>query len=421
MQKSSEYAKELDKNDELSHYRQKFYIPRNQNGEEKIYLCGNSLGLQSISTRDYIEQELNDWAQLGVDGHLEAKNPWLPYHEALSAPMAQIVGAKPSEVVIMNSLTANLHFLLVSFYNPTPSKFKILIESTTFPSDIYAIKSQLRFHGIDPEEGLLMLKPKEGNDFIEKTDIDEMLQSHGDEIAVILLGGVNYYSGQFFDLEYICRKGHEYGCIVGFDLAHGAGNIEPNLHEIGADFALWCTYKYLNSGPGALSGIFIHEKHHYWNNKPRFEGWWGTNKANRFKMKPDFEPIIGAEAWQLSNPPILAMAPIKASLEIFSEAGMPNLRKKSIQMTQFAIECFKDLDHRKINILIPEKVEERGCQISIKVRQGDKKLFHYLEKNDVIADWREPDVIRIAPVPLYNTYSEIFRFSQIIQSGLLTL
>ena len=421
MQKSSEYAIELDRNDSLSHYRKKFYIPRNRNGEEKIYFCGNSLGLQPISTRDYIEQELNDWANLGVDGHLMAKNPWLPYHEALSAPMAQIIGAKPSEVVIMNSLTANLHFLLVSFYNPSLTRYKILIESTTFPSDIYAIKSQLRFHGIDPEEGLLLLKPKKGNDFVEKEDIDEMLQTHGNEIAVILLGGVNYYSGQFFNLEYICRQGHEYGCIVGFDLAHGAGNIEPNLHAIGADFALWCTYKYLNSGPGALSGVFIHEKHHNWNNKPRFEGWWGTNKSNRFKMKPDFEPIIGAEAWQLSNPPILAMAPIKASLDIFTEAGMPNLRKKSILMTQFAIECFKDLDHKKVNILIPEKAEERGCQISIQVRNADKKLFNYLEKNDVIADWREPDVIRIAPVPLYNTFTEIFRFSQIMHSGLSTI
>jgi len=421
MENTIELARGLDSKDHLSSFRDLFFIPKNESNKEKIYFCGNSLGLQPKATASYIQQELDDWARLGVDGHLEAKHPWLPYHETLTDAMANIVGAKPEEVVVMNSLTVNLHLLLVSFYRPNPKRYKILIEESTFPSDIYAVKSQIRFHGYNQDDALLFLKPRPENDFIDNSDVDVILEKHGDEIALIMLGGVNYYSGQFYDLKYICDRGHQYGCTVGFDLAHGAGNILPELHDIEADFAMWCTYKYLNSGPGALSGVFVHEKHHNWGDRPRFEGWWGTNKSNRFKMKPVFESIQSAEGWQLSNPPILAMAPIRASLDIFMKAGMKNLRQKSIQMTEFAIRCFKEINSDKIKILIPEEPESRGCQISIVVKNKDKSLFHYLEQHDVVADWREPDVIRIAPVPLYNTFTEIHNFTRIIQKGLSTI
>ena len=418
MEHTFEQARKLDLADELADFRDRFHIPRNKEGQDKIYFCGNSLGLQPKSTKKAIEQELEDWANLGVDGHLLGKNPWLPYHEALSEPMAKIVGAKASEVVIMNSLTANLHLMMVSFYRPASGRYKIVIEHTTFPSDVYAVKSQLRFHGYDAEDGLIFLKPKEGESIITKDDIDQLLDRHGEEIALIMIGGVNYYTGQYFDLKYITEAGHRHGCVVGFDLAHGAGNIQPNLHEIGADFAVWCTYKYLNSGPGSLSGAFVHQKHADWGDKPRFEGWWGTNKSNRFKMKPQFESLSGAEAWQLSNPPIMAMAPIKASLSIFEEAGMDRLREKSKLMVEFALECLADLPEDKIKILIPEDPEARGCQLSLQMQQPEKAFFHALEARDVVADWREPDVVRIAPVPLYNTFMDIYNFSNIIKEEL---
>lgn len=418
MQNSLDRALGLDAADKLSGFRQQFHIPVNKDGKEKIYFCGNSLGLQPRSTKAYLEQELDDWARLGVDGHLDGKNPWLPYHEALSAPMARVVGAHPSEVVVMNSLTVNLHLLMVSFYRPDAKRYKILIEHTTFPSDIYAVKSQLRFHGLDPDEALLFLQPSEGNMLIEKQDIDKVLEAEGERIALILLGGVNYYTGQYFDLRYITEQGHRYGCVVGFDLAHGAGNIEPDLHQCGADFALWCTYKYMNSGPGSLSGIFVHERHADWGGQPRFEGWWGTNKQERFMMKPQFQSLPGAEGWQLSNPPIMAMAPVRASLEIFEAAGMPALRAKSKEMVEFALSCLDEIDGDKINILVPDDPDSRGCQISLQVKNADKELFRCLEAHDVISDWREPDVIRIAPVPLYNTFSEIFHFSEILKAGL---
>lgn len=418
MDHTYEQAHKLDLADELADFRDRFHIPKNKEGKDKIYFCGNSLGLQPKSTKKAIEQELEDWANLGVDGHISGKNPWLPYHELLSEPMAKIVGAKKSEVVVMNSLTANLHLMMVSFYRPTKERYKIVIEHTTFPSDVYAVKSQLRFHGFNPAEGLIFLKPKSGQSLITKEDIDELLNAHGSEIALIMIGGVNYYTGQYFDLKYITDAGHKHGCVVGFDLAHGAGNIQPNLHEIGADFAVWCTYKYLNSGPGALSGAFVHEKHADWGDRPRFEGWWGTNKSNRFKMKHEFESISGAEAWQLSNPPIMAMAPIKASLEIFQEAGMDRLREKSKLLVEFALECLQDVDDTKIKILIPEDPEARGCQLSLQMQNPDKALFHALEARDIVADWREPDVIRIAPVPLYNTFEDVYKFSKILREEL---
>jgi len=418
MENTFDRARKLDLADELSDFKDKFHIPKNKEGKDKIYLCGNSLGLQPKSTKSIIEQELDDWADLGVDGHVNAKNPWLSYHEALSEPMAKIVGAKASEVVIMNSLTVNLHLMMVSFYNPVKGRSKILIEYSTFPSDVYAVKSQIRFHGFNPETDLLFLKPKDNSSLLTREDIDEMLALHGNEIALIMIGGVNYYTGQYFDLKYITDTGHKHGCIVGFDLAHGAGNIQPNLHETGADFAVWCTYKYLNSGPGALSGAFIHEKHQDWGERPRFEGWWGTNKTNRFKMKHEFESMLGAEAWQLSNPPILAMAPIKASLAVFEEAGMHRLREKSKLMVEFALDCLEDLPQDQIKILIPQDPEARGCQLSLQMQHPDKSFFHALEARDIVADWREPDVIRIAPVPLYNTFMDIYEFSNIIKEEL---
>ena len=316
-QNSLDYAKQFDREDPLSYLRKEFHIPKDKHGKEWLYFTGNSLGLQPKITEKYIRQELEDWANLGVEGHFEAKNPWLSYHELLTDTMAKIVGAKPIEVVVMNTLTTNLHLLMVSFYQPTKTKYKIIIESDAFPSDRYAVQSQLSFHGFDPEEALLEWKPKEGKELLELEDLEYLLDTHGDEVALLLIGGVNYYTGQFLDLKKITELGHAKDCMVGIDLAHGAGNIQPNLHDNGVDFAAWCTYKYLNSGPGSLSGLFVHEKHANRKDLPRFAGWWNHNKETRFNMRQPFDVMEGAEGWQLSNPPILSMAAIKASLDIF--------------------------------------------------------------------------------------------------------
>ena len=318
-----EYAKEQDLLDPLAHFRTKFHIPKNSHGEEWLYFTGNSLGLQPKETKNYIQQELDDWAKLGVEGHFEAKNPWMPYHEFLTETMAEIVGAKPIEVVIMNTLTTNLHLLMVSFYQPTILKHKILIESDAFPSDRYAVETQLRFHGFDPTESLIEWSPRKGETLLNIEDLESILQSNGDEIALLLIGGVNYYTGQYLDLKKISELGHEKGCKVGIDLAHGVGNIQPNLHESGVDFAAWCTYKYMNSGPGSLGGVFVHERYAHDQTLKRFAGWWSQNKETRFDMRQPLDITPGAEGWQLSNPPILSMAAIKASLALFSEVGMP--------------------------------------------------------------------------------------------------
>lgn len=404
-----EYAVQQDLLDELSEYRKQFYIPKDENGKEWLYFTGNSLGLQPKSTKTYIDQELKDWANLGVEGHLEAENPWISYHEFLTESMAKIVGAKNIEVVIMNTLTTNLHLLMVSFYQPTITKFKILIESDAFPSDKYAVESQLKFHGYDADESLILWKPRDGEELLRIEDLETILEEQGDEIALLLIGGVNYYTGQFLDLKHIADLGHAKGCLVGIDLAHGAGNIQPDLHDSNIDFAAWCTYKYLNSGPGSLAGIFVHENHAYNKDLKRFSGWWNHNKETRFNMRQPFDVLPGAEGWQLSNPPILSMAAIKSSLDMFNEVGMEALRKKSIKLTGYFEFLINELNNDKIKIITPSNPEERGCQLSIQVKNADKSLHQKLTDAHIITDWREPDVIRCAPTPLYNTFKDVYR------------
>lgn len=413
---SLDYARELDKQDPIAHYRDKFHIPKDNNGNDWIYMCGNSLGLQPKTTKDYIGQELEDWANFGVEGHFEAKNPWMPYHEFLTGAMAEIVGAKPLEVVVMNTLTTNLHLLMVSFYQPTKTKYKIVIESDAFPSDRYAVESQLHFHGFDPKEGLIEWKPREGEELLRMEDLETILEEQGDEIALLLIGGVNYYTGQYLDIKKIAELGHAKNCMVGIDLAHGVGNIKPELHDSGVDFAAWCTYKYLNSGPGSLGGLFVHEKHAYNKDLKRFAGWWSHNKSTRFNMRQDFDVMPGAEGYQLSNPPILSMAAIKASLDIFKEVGMDALRKKSEQLTGYFEYLIKQIDTDRIQIITPTNPNERGCQLSVQVKNADKSLHQKLTDNHIITDWREPDVIRCAPVPLYNSFEDVFKMTEILKT-----
>ena len=404
------YAQQQDQQDPLKEYRSKFLIPTNNNNEELVYLCGNSLGLQPKKTSEYLQQELNDWAKFGVEGHTDAKKPWLPYHEFLNKSMAKIVGAKPSEVVIMNSLTANLHFMMVSFYQPTKIKYKIVIESDAFPSDKYAVESQLKFHGFDSKEGLILWKPRKGEELCRFEDLEKIMKEHGNEIALLMIGNTNYYTGQSFPLKKITELGHQHNCMVGFDLAHGVGNIQPNLHEIGADFAVWCTYKYLNSGPGSLGGCFVHERHADNPDLNRFTGWWGHNKETRFNMRHEFDALSGAEGWQLSNPAILSMTAIRASLDIFEEAGFENIRAKSEKLTSYLEYLINELKDDRINIITPSNPLERGCQLSIQVKSANKKLHAQLTQAGVISDWREPDVIRVAPAPLYNSFEDVFEF-----------
>ncbi len=411
-----DYAKTLDELDPLAKYKSEFHIPKDKDGNDLIYFCGNSLGLQPKTTKTYINQELNDWANLGVEGHTEAKNPWLPYHEFLTESTARLVGAKPIEVVTMNSLTANLHFMMASFYKPTAKRYKILIESDAFPSDKYAVESQLRHHGYDDKDGLILWSPRVNEDCLNYNDLEHILNTQGHEIALILIGGVNYYTGQFFDLKRITTLGHKAGCKVGFDCAHGAGNVNLDLHNSGADFAVWCTYKYLNAGPGSLSGCFVHERHANNKNLNRFTGWWSHNKTTRFNMRDEFDVLPGAEGWQLSNPPILSMAAIKASLDLFDSIGMETLIKKSKQLTSYFEFLLKQLGEDTIKIITPSNPNERGCQLSIQVLNADKNLHDKLTKSGVISDWREPDVIRCAPVPLYNSYLDVYHMVDKLQT-----
>ncbi len=404
-----EFAKNLDKQDKIAHYRNQFHIPKDKEGNEWIYMCGNSLGLQPKSTKEYINQELEDWANFGVEGHFEAKNPWMPYHEFLTDSMAKIVGAKPIEVVIMNTLTTNLHLLMVSFYQPTKTKFKILIESDAFPSDRYAVESQLNFHGFDPKEGLVEWKPRKGEELLRIEDLETILEEQGDEIALLLIGGVNYYTGQYLDIKKIAEIGHAKNCMVGIDLAHGAGNISPELHSSGVDFAAWCTYKYINSGPGSLAGLFIHEKHAHNKKLKKFSGWWSHNKETRFNMRQDLDITPGAEGYQLSNPPILSMAAIKASLDMFNEVGMEALREKSEKLTGYFEFLINKINSDSIRIISPTNPKERGCQLSVQVKNADKALHKKLTDNHIITDWREPNVIRCAPVPMYNSFEDVYR------------
>lgn len=411
-----EKALELDKSDPLKEFRSQFHLPVQKNGKPYIYFCGNSLGLQPKSTAQHISTELEDWATLGVEGHLHARNPWLPYHEFLTAHMAEVVGGLPSEVVVMNTLSVNIHLMAVSFYRPTKKRFKILMEYSPFPSDYYAMCSQAAYHGFTADETVIMLEPKPGGAEVTTEDILKVIEETGDELALIFLGGVNYYTGQLYDVAAITKAAHAKGIPIGFDMAHGAGNIDLQLHAHGPDFAVWCTYKYLNSGPGSLGGVFVHERHHQNMQLPRFSGWWGHDKQSRFKMPLSFHQIPTVEGWQLSNPPILSMAAIKASLEIFHQAGMDRLRAKGLALSGFLIECLQYSQSKNLKIITPIQPEARGCQVSIQVQGGDKKLFTQLEQLGIIADWREPDVIRIAPVPLYNTFEEVARFANAIHT-----
>ena len=415
-QNSLDFAKQLDQEDPISYLRNEFHIPRDKNGKEWLYFTGNSLGLQPKITSKYIEQELDDWANFGVEGHFEAKNPWLSYHELLTDTMAKVVGAKPVEVVVMNTLTTNLHLLMVSFYQPSKTKYKIIIESDAFPSDRYAVQSQLSFHGFDPEEALIEWKPKEGKELLELEDLKSILDSQGDEVALLLIGGVNYYTGQYLDIKKIAELGHAKKCMVGIDLAHGAGNIQPNLHDSSIDFAAWCTYKYLNSGPGSLSGLFVHEKHAQRKDLPRFAGWWNHNKETRFNMRQPFDVMSGAEGWQLSNPPILSMAAIKASLDIFDKVGMSALLNKSKKLTGFFEYLIHEIASDTIKIITPTHPNERGCQLSLQVKNADKNLHKKLTENNIITDWREPDVIRCAPVPMYTSFEDVFYMVKTLES-----
>ena len=403
------FAQQLDKQDSLAHFRNEFHLIK-KDGMPMVYLCGNSLGLQPKSAKAAIDQELKDWAELGVEGHFDGKNPWLYYHHFLTEKAAKVVGALPSEVVIMNNLTANLHLMMVSFYKPTPTRYKIMMEVSAFPSDMYAMETQARFHGLNPDDAIIELKPREGEHTLRTEDILAQIETHKDSLAIVRIGGVNYYTGQAFNMQAITAAAHAVGAIAGFDLAHAAGNLHLQLHDWEVDFAVWCTYKYLNSGPGGTSGVFVHEKHAN-SEMNRFAGWWGHDEGERFQMKKGFKPIAGAQGWQLSNAQIFPMAIHKASLQMFAEAGIENLRAKSELLTGYLEYILNDFTEH-LTVITPKNKEERGCQLSIIVKENGKQLFDFLESENIMPDWREPDVIRMSPVPMYNSFEDVFLIGQ---------
>ena len=410
-QSGEDFAIAMDERDPLKGYRERFLLPRTD-GIDCVYLCGHSLGLQPKTAARYIEQELRDWAELGVEGHFRATNPWMPYHKLLTEQTAELVGAKPLEVVVMNSLTVNLHLMMISFYRPTKKRHKIVVERGAFPSDQYAVQSQIRFHGFDPTIALIELTPRPGESCLRDEDIDSVIEREGNEIALIMLGGVNYATGQAFDMARITRSGHARGCVVGFDLAHAAGNMPLKLHEWDADFAVWCSYKYLNGGPGCAGGCFVHERHARAWDLPRLAGWWGHDEQSRFEMGPNFQPMPGADGWQLSNPSIVSLAALRASMEIFHEAGMERLRAKSISLTGYLEFLLSQNSSANFSIITPREKERRGAQLSVRVPQNGRALCERLAREGIVGDWREPDTFRVAPVPLYNSYRDVFRFVQ---------
>ncbi|MEZ4852882.1 kynureninase [Flavobacterium sp.] len=420
-----EYAQELDNQDELKNYRNEFCFPK-INGKNVIYFTGNSLGLQPKKAKEYVDEVMNDWANLAVEGHFYANKPWWDYHERFCQPLSEIVGAKPTEVGVMNTLTVNLHLLMVSFYKPTPTKFKIICEEKAFPSDQYLIKSQVQYNahkvGFNPEDAIVEIKRREGEHNIRLEDVLAKIEEVGNELALVLIGGVNYYTGQVFDIKTITQAGHEQGAYVGWDLAHATGNIALELNAWGVDFAAWCSYKYMNSGPGNVSGYFVHEMHH--NNKEldRFAGWYGHNKERRFLMEPNFDPVQGANGWQISNLPILSMAPYLASVEMFAEVGMKKLIKKRTQITSYLEFILNEIDEQipdtQFEIITPKDEKERASQLSVYLHGQGKSIFHYLMENGVIVDWREPNVIRLAPVPLYSSFEDMYNFGQILKAGI---
>lgn len=418
-QNKLEFARQLDEKDELKSFRNKFYIPI-VNGKECIYFTGNSLGLQPKTTQDYVVNELEDWANFGVEGHFHARRPWMPYHEIFPKQLSKIVGCRENEVVVMNSLTVNLHLLMVSFYRPTKERYKIICEAKAFPSDQYALETQVRFHGFDPEEAIVEVRPREGEHTIRLEDVVSTIKLHSQSTALVLFGGVNYYTGQLFDIKRITEAAHSIGAYAGFDLAHAAGNVALKLHDWNVDFACWCSYKYLNSGPGGVAGAYIHEKHAADTSMPRFAGWWGYTKETRFKMEKGFEAIPTAEGWQLSNAPILSMAAHKAALDIFEEAGMEKLHTKRKQLAAYLHYILADINSRQsekvIEVITPGNEEERGCQVSMLMLKNGKPIFDELTRQGVIADWREPNVIRAAPVPLYNSFEDIWTFGDVVAS-----
>lgn len=416
-QNTLEFSRQLDRDDPLASYRKEFHFPK-VNGEPVIYFTGNSLGLQPSKASEYVEAIMEDWRELAVEGHFYADKPWWDYHERLAAPLSKIVGAKPEEVSVMNTLTVNLHLLLVSFYRPEDNRFKILVEEKAFPSDQYMISSQVKFHGYDPADAIVELRKREGEHFWRTEDILETINNIGDELALVFIGGVNYYNGQVFDMKAITEAARSKGITVGWDLAHAAGNVELNLHDWEVDFASWCSYKYMNSGPGNASGIFIHEKHLQRQDLPRFEGWWGTKKESRFLMKPEFDPIETADAWQLSNPPVLSLAPYLASLELFEQVGMNKLiekRRKIVAYLEYILNEVSREVKGNFEVITPA---DRGCQLSVFLHGEGRSLFDYLMKQGVIVDWREPNVIRLAPAPFYSSYEDMYRFGQILKEGI---
>lgn len=412
---SKDFAQALDANDDLASFRSEFFLPKGKTRDEQIYLTGNSLGLQPKRLRSMIETELEDWKKLGVEGHFHGKNPWFYYHHFFGKASSKIVGAKEHEVAIMNNLTVNLHLLLASFYRPHNQKNKILMEGGAFPSDQYVIETQAKHHNLNPDEVIIEAQPRAGEHHLRTEDILQLIRQNKDELTLVFFSGVQYYTGQVFDMKAITEEAHKHGILVGFDLAHAAGNVELKLHQWNVDFAAWCTYKYLNGGPGSVSGIYVHEKHGLNSDTFRLGGWWGHKESERFQMKKGFIPEPGAAGWQLSNAPVFNMIGYKASLEIFEEAGMPALVKKGKSLNSYLQYCVKEAELNNSNlefeIITPE---ERGCQLSLLTNEKGKALFDYLTEHDVISDWREPNVIRMAPVPLYNNFSEIYDFGQLL-------
>ncbi|MCB9360285.1 MAG: kynureninase [Flavobacteriales bacterium] len=420
---SLEFAQQQDEQDELRSYRDKFHIPV-INRKETIYFTGNSLGLQPKSTLDYIKVELEDWAKWGVEGHFHGRNPWFSYHEMFAEPVAKIVGALPKEVVVMNNLTVNLNLLLVSFYRPTPTRYKIICEAKAFPSDQYALEMQVKSAGYNPDDAIIEIAPREGERTIKHDDIISAIEKAGDTLACVMIGGVNYFTGQVFDMKAITEAAHKVGANCGFDLAHGAGNIELKLHEWNVDFACWCSYKYLNSGPGGVSGVFVHERHCDNTELPRFAGWWGHDKDSRFLMEKGFQPMKSAEAWQMSNAPIITMAAHKAAIDIFEEVGMEKLLKKQKALSGYLEFIVDDINSsltgsdKSLEIITPRNWKERGCQVSVIAHGYGKDLFNQLTNEGVISDWREPNAIRMAPVPLYNSFEDVYRFGEILKKAM---
>jgi kynureninase len=416
-----DFAKELDVQDPLRSFRERFHLPLGKNGKPLIYFAGNSLGLMPKSAKQIVEQELHDWATLGVAAHLEGKTPWYSYHETLREPTARLVGAEPNEVICMNSLTVNLHLMMATFYRPIKSRFKILMEDPAFPSDTYAVKTQIVHHGLSPKQALILASPRKGELTVRSEDILDLMEKYAAELAVVLIGGVNFFTGQLFDIPTITAAAQKHGIAVGVDLAHAIGNVPLSLHDWNVDFAVWCSYKYLNAGPGAVAGAFVHERHATNTDLPRLAGWFGNDPNTRFRMQlePEFIPVPSADGWQVSNPPILAMAPLRASLAIFDEAGgMEPLREKSIRLTsylQFLLGSDLDGQLKKgLTVITPRKENERGCQLSILVHEHGKEVFGKLEAAGITCDFREPNVIRVAPTPLYNTFDEVWRFAKIL-------